>query len=220
MLYSLIGSNLSFLEILALLIGYMLALMISFCVHEFSHAFVAYKCGDPTAKALGRMSLNPIKHIDPMGFLFLIFFGFGWAKPVAVNPMYFKHYKRSMVLVSLAGVISNIILAFIFSGIYYFTIGYIFDSLNLFMVFLKYFLVYSVIINISLFIFNLIPVFPLDGFNVIKALTKPNNRFIEFMQRYGMIILIIILILPVFDYVHSYITNGILDLFLSFWRLF
>ena len=149
MFYRLIGSGLPFVEILALVLAYMFALMISFCMHEFAHAFVAYKCGDPTAKALGRMSLNPIKHIDPMGFVCLILFGFGWAKPVEVNPMRFKHYKRSMILVSLAGIIANIILAFAFSGVYYFVADYLVDSTNLFMIFLDYFLYYSIIINLS-----------------------------------------------------------------------
>ena len=220
MFYRLIGSGLPFVEILALVLAYMLALMISFCMHEFAHAFVAYKCGDPTAKAFGRMSLNPIKHIDPMGFVCLILFGFGWAKPVEVNPMRFKHYKRSMILVSLAGIIANIVLAFVFSGVYYFVADYLVDSTNLFMIFLDYFLYYTIIINLSLFIFNLLPIYPLDGYNFIKTITKPDNAFVNFMQRYGIIIMLIILVLPVFDYIYSYITGGILNLFFKFWRLF
>lgn len=220
MLYQIIGSGLSFVEILALLLGYMIALMFAFCVHEFSHAFVAYKMGDPTAKALGRLTLNPFKHIDPIGFLCLIFFGFGWAKPVEINPLHFKHYRKGMALVSLAGVFANLILAFVFSGIYFFVAQFLINSTNLFMIFLDYMIFYSVVLNLSLFVFNLLPVYPLDGFNFIKSITKPGNKFISFMQKYGTIVLLIFIITPIFEYVFAYVTGGLIWLFNSFWGLF
>ncbi len=220
MLYQLIGSGLSFIEILAFILAYMIALMFSFCAHEFSHAFVAYKLGDPTARALGRVSLNPLKHIDGLGFLCLILFGFGWAKPVEINPIYFKHYKRDMSLVSLAGVTANLILAFVFSGIYFFVSPLLVNAHNMLLIFLDYLIYFMVILNLSLLVFNLLPIYPLDGFNFIKALTKPNNAFVNFMMKYGTIVLLIFLITPIFDYIYFYVTEGILWVFSLFWGLF
>lgn len=220
MLYAIIGSGLPFWQIIALIVGYMVALLIGFSAHEFSHAFVAYKCGDPTAKALGRLSLNPFRHIDPIGFMCLILFGFGWAKPVEVNPLHFKHYKRDMAFVSLAGVAMNLLLAFIFSGVYYFSLQYLISSTNLFINFLNYFLSYSIVLNISLLVFNLIPIYPLDGFNFIASLTSYDNKFVMFMRRYGSYILLILLILPIFDTIYSITTNTIENWLFAFWRLF
>lgn len=220
MLYQLLGSGMPFLEILAFILAYMIALMFSFCAHEFSHAFVAYKLGDPTARSLGRLSLNPLKHIDGLGFLCLILFGFGWAKPVEINPMYFKHYKRDMSFVSIAGVTANLIIAFIFSGIYFFVSPLLANTQNMFLIFLDLFIYFMVILNLSLLVFNLLPIYPLDGFNFIKALTKPNNAFVNFMLKYGTIVLLIFLITPIFDYIYIFVTNGLLSVFSLFWGLF
>ena len=219
MLYELIGSGLPFIEILALILAYLIALTIAFCMHEFSHAFVAYKMGDPTSKALGRLTLNPLKHIDGVGMLCLLLFGFGWAKPVEINPLHFKNYRKGMVLTSIAGVTANLILAFIFSGLYFF-IGPLLTSSNLLLIFIDYLLYFSILLNLSLFVFNLLPIYPLDGFNFIKSLTRPNNAFINFMQRYGTWILLIFLITPIFEYVYGYITTGLLYVFYQFWGLF
>lgn len=208
------------LEMLAFILAYMVALMFCFCAHEFSHAYVAYKLGDPTSRALGRLTLNPLKHIDPPGFLCLILFGFGWAKPVEVNPLHFKRYKRDMALVSIAGVTSNLILAFVFSGIYFFVSPLLVGSTNLFLIFIDLFLYFMVILNLSLMVFNLLPIYPLDGFNFIKSLTRPNNAFVNFMLKYGTIVLLIFLITPIFDYVYYYVTNGLLWVFSQFWGLF
>ena len=89
--------------------------LISLTIHEFAHAFSAFKCGDPTAKLAGRMTLNPFKHLDMMGFLMFIFLGVGWAKPVPINPINFKKYKKGTRIVSLAGVTANLILGLISS---------------------------------------------------------------------------------------------------------
>ncbi len=220
MIYDLVGSGLPFIQVLALIIAYVIALMIAFCSHEFSHAYIAYKMGDPTAKALGRLTLNPLKHIDPIGFLCLLLFGFGWAKPVEINPLHFKNYRKGLVCVSLAGVTANLILAFVFSGIYFFVGQLLLASTNLLMIFLYYLILYVITLNISLFVFNLLPIFPLDGFNFIKAITPNNNGFVNFLQRYGTIILLIFLITPVFDIIFSYIVSGLLNVFFAFWGLF
>ena len=220
MLYALLGQQMSLLETIAFTLAYLIAIVVAFSMHEFSHAFVAYKAGDPTAKALGRVSLNPFNHIDPYGMICFLFVGFGWAKPVQINPLRFKHYKRDMAFVSLAGVVTNLILAFIFSGIYFFAFSAIASSTNTFMVFLTYLLEFLVTINLALFVFNLLPIYPLDGFNFISTFLKPDNAFVRFMKKYGSLILLVFIITPIFDYVYSFVTSGIIDLFFGFWGLF
>lgn len=220
MLYALLGQQMSLLETIAFVLAYLIAIVIAFSMHEFSHAFVAYKAGDPTAKALGRVSLNPFNHIDPYGMVCFLFVGFGWAKPVQINPLRFKHYKRDMAFVSLAGVATNLLLAFVFSGIYFFVFPAISLSTNTFMVFLTYLLEFLVTINLALFVFNLLPIYPLDGFNFISTFLKPENSFVRFMKKYGSLILLAFIILPVFDYIYSFVTSGMIDLFFGFWGLF
>lgn len=220
MLYQILGTGLTFVEILALMLGYMLALFFSFALHEYSHAYVSTKLGDPTPRLMGRMTLNPFKHIDPIGFVCLILFGFGWAKPVAVNPLYYKHYRRGMSMVSLAGVTMNLILAFIFSGIWFFTGVLVLSSTNMFMVFLSYFLYFMIAINLSLFVFNLLPIYPLDGYNFLKAILPTKNSFISFLEKYGTIILIVFLITPLFDIIYNYVVGGLIWIFNGFWGLF
>ena len=91
------------------------AALIALCVHEYAHGYVAYRLGDPTARSLGRLSLNPLRHLDPIGTLFMLIFHFGWAKPVPINPRYFKDPRKGMALTAAAGPISNILLAFCFA---------------------------------------------------------------------------------------------------------
>ena len=156
-------------DILTAVLGYIMALCLGIILHEVAHGFVALKCGDNTAKVFGRLSLNPMKHFDPMGLLCFVFIGFGWAKPVPINPLKFKNFKRGQRLVSLAGIVVNLILAFIFSGLYFFFYGKLSFSPNLFLNFVGYFILFGFMINISLAVFNLLPIYPLDGFNFLKS---------------------------------------------------
>ena len=217
-----------FSRILAFIVGYIFAIIIAFSLHEYAHALTAYKLGDITPKALGRLTINPFKHIDMYGLIGFLVVGFGWAKPVEVNPLHFKKYRRDMFLVSIAGVLTNLILAFVFSGIFYFYYYYVakVDSTgviyytNDLLYLIHYFLEYSVVLNIALFCFNLIPIYPLDGFNAIKSLFRLNNKFLNFMYRWGNLILIVVIIMPFFDYFYNLVTGFITNTFFSFWGLF
>ena len=101
------------MSILFRYLGGIIAVLFVFVPHEFAHAFVAYKCGDPTAKMQGRLTLNPVKHVDPAGFVLCILTGFGWAKPVPIYPYNFRHYRKGLFLTAIAGVVTNYIIAFI-----------------------------------------------------------------------------------------------------------
>lgn len=186
-------NDLSGTEIISAGFALILVLVISLSLHEFGHAFVAYKQGDITPKIMGRVTLNPLAHIDPIGFVCCALFGFGWAKPVEINPIKFRNYKKGLFLTSIAGVTINIILAFLGCGIYYICLRFL-PLTNGFNLFLLYFGMFMYTINLSLFVFNLLPVYPLDGFNCIAALTKYDNKFVNFMRKYGTLILIIVLI--------------------------
>jgi len=165
--------NTSLTELLARVI----VLFTAITIHEFAHGFVAYKLGDPTAKYAGRLTLNPISHLDPIGAVCMALFGFGWAKPVPVNPMYFKDRKRDNALVALAGPLSNILLAFVSTILT--ALFYVFvykDNKDMFAVeFIYIVLLQLAMLNISFAIFNLIPFPPLDGSKILAVFLSQRN---------------------------------------------
>jgi Zn-dependent protease len=140
--------------------------LFSLTIHEYSHGRVAFMLGDPTAKLKGRLSFNPLKHLDPIGVLFFYFVGFGWAKPVPVDPRNFMNPRKDLMYVSLAGPFANIVLALICGFFIRMTDPN--EHMNLF-----YLLTFGVYINVALAVFNMLPVFPLDGAGVIKGLVSP-----------------------------------------------
>ncbi len=183
------------------ILAYVIAMLVAIVGHEMSHGYVAYWNGDKTAKFMGRLSLNPIKHLDPMGFGLMLIVGFGWAKPVPIDPRNFKKYKKGMVLTSLAGVTFNFIVAFIsalclaiFSKLTE-NVAIEDNALSYFLIFISFLLQLSVTFNIVLMAFNLLPIYPLDGFRVIETLAKPNNKYVNFMYKYGSVVMLAILLL-------------------------
>lgn len=170
------------------------AALIAIMCHELTHGLFSYLLGDPTPKEQGRLSLNPAKHLDLMGTLCLIVFRFGWAKPVQVDPRYYKNPKWGMAIVALGGPLANFIIAFI-SGLF-FTLIELYVPYSEFAVIIYNFLFYLMVINIGLGLFNLIPIPPLDGSKIIGALL-PDNAYVQFMkyQRYGMFFMIGLLVL-------------------------
>lgn len=180
MIFDLIRDGLSF----DLIINLMVRVFVIFCVlpiHEFAHAFVAHKLGDDTARLSGRMTTNPLAHIDPIGALMIILAGFGYAKAVPVNIRNFKKRKPYMALTALAGPVSNIVMAFIFMFI-----GLILQmkagvSQGSFVYYIVVFMITAAQINISLAVFNLLPIPPLDGSRIF-SLIIPDKYYYAIMQ--------------------------------------
>lgn len=176
MLFSILSSGGTLGEKLVLLLISVLALLPALSVHEWAHGYAAYKLGDSTARADGRLSLNPLDHLDPLGTLMLLLVGFGWAKPVPVNTRHFKKPRRDFALTSLAGPISNLLLGFI-SALLYVLAFYVCSALEISQmtatVIINVFY-FSTLYNLGLGLFNLIPLPPLDGSNILICLL-PNR---------------------------------------------
>ena len=171
-----------------------LVLFTAITIHEFAHGFVADRLGDPTARNSGRLTLNPLSHLDPIGAVCMVLFGFGWAKPVPFNPFYFRNRKRDTALVSLAGPAANILLAFASTIIYVPFIVFVFSRFpNPVTIFILGTLQSLVALNIGFAVFNLIPFPPLDGSKILGAIL-PNSTYMDLLryERFGFPVLFIL----------------------------
>ena len=168
------------------LLFFLPALIIAITIHEFAHAWMADRLGDPTPQLQGRLSLNPLKHLDPIGTLMLLFFRFGWGKPVEFDQYNLRHPRRDAALISLAGPAVNLILATALSLVLKFSGSPLFSI----------FLYPVILININLAIFNLLPVPPLDGAKILYGILPADwaDEYNDFMGRYGTILLILLII--------------------------
>lgn len=195
-------------------------IIIGLAFHEFAHAYASDKLGDPTPRNLGRLTLSPMAHIDPLGLLLIVFVGFGWAKPVPVNSRYYRHPRRDDIIVSVAGVAMNLLIAIIFTALLKFIISSDINSMlgksvvsNLLNM-----IYYAIQINIVLLLFNLIPIPPLDGFHVLtNILPFRSYGFLSYMEQYGSIILMVLIITRatsfLIGYPSSLIVSGIFKIF-------
>lgn len=179
----------------------MVAVFVALSFHEFCHALVAHKKGDPTAEQLGRLTLNPIAHIDPVGLIPFLLFGFGWAKPVPFNPYNLKNPEIDALHIALAGPLSNLFLAIVSAIIYRVLL-----SFDLLVGLLPAFLIFFILINVLLFFFNLLPIHPLDGSKVLDVLMlrSRNKEILMAIKRYGPQALLFLVVLSIFTNIDTF----------------
>lgn len=209
MLFNVLSGNTNIVNVLVYIVSSLVVIFLTLPIHEFAHGFVATKLGDPTPRYQGRLTLNPLAHIDYLGALCILIFGFGWAKPVSVDMRNFKNPKVGMAITALAGPMSNIIVAFIAIVIRSFitlflsayTIGY----------YLYLLCIFIAQINVSLAVFNLIPIPPLDGSRILNAVL-PDRVYYKLMryERYLIWGVFALIYLGVLDRPLSYLSGAIL----------
>lgn len=199
--------NITVLDLLFMLVGYMVLVLVILPFHEFAHAYAAHKCGDDTAKWNGRMTLNPFAHLDLWGTLMLVLCGIGFAKPVPVNSYNLRNPKRDMILVSLAGPLSNLLMAVVAAGLY--KVCTLVITSRTVLVLCNLMLIQIIMsVNISLAVFNLLPIPPLDGSRLWSTLLP--GRWAYTLERYSRqitLVLFVLLAMGVLDRPLSFLSN-------------
>ena len=213
MLFSLLRGQIDFTTAVVQVLAILVIIFLILPFHEWAHAFSALKLGDTSIKYKGRLSLNPVSHIDPFGALCLLLFGFGWAKPVPVNPRNFKNPKVDMAICAFAGPLANFVAALagalILNALVCFAPMFVFSQIGIYLI---YFFQYYVTVNISLAVFNLVPIPPLDGSKVLFALL-PDKIVYQIYQyeRYFFIVLYVLLFSGILSRPLSVLSNYLLQ---------
>ena len=212
------GLGSGFMDVFLAIIALMMAVFVAIPFHEFAHAFAAKKQGDYTATACKRCTLKGLSHVDWTGFLMMFLFGFGWAKPVPVDERNFKHGNRSKFIVSIAGVLMNIALGIGFFFIYMLIFKWFpdFYIATDFGYLLEMFLLYSISLNFGLALFNLLPIYPLDGFNIIESFSRRENGFLQFMKRYSFFFFLLIMITGFYDIIYATVIDSVVNALFEF----
>lgn len=190
-------------------------ILLAIVCHECAHGWVSYKLGDPTAKNAGRLTLNPFKHLDIMGALCLLVFRVGWAKPVPIDPRYYQDRKRGIIYVSLAGPVTNFVLAFVSLFVEGLLMRFGSHTSTVIWV-LCQLCYYSAVVNVGLGLFNLIPIPPLDGSKIVAMLSSWAATQYARLQRYWRVILIVLLVTGILSKPLNWLNDCLIDLM---WRL-
>ncbi len=212
-------SSLDVFSLVFLMLGYTVLVLLILPFHEFAHALVAHWCGDDTAKWQGRLTLNPFKHLDPFGTAMLVLCGFGYAKPVPVNSRNFRRFKRDMVLVALAGPLSNLLMAVAAVALFCLCLLFVQNEQLLF----AFYLLFIQIImrtSVTLAVFNMLPIPPLDGSRLWSTLLPGRWAYtLERYSQYATLAIMVLLFTGVLDGPLNFLTSAVSDLIFALFRL-